>query len=96
MLAIAALLQASVPGIIEGIVKGIKGGKAFPNSSKLSPTYLDAIFSKSPFLDPSQNITLNPDIVSPSVNIDDYVVELDIGKIRTILCTCFSQCLLMY
>ncbi|XP_031376151.1 uncharacterized protein LOC116191849 isoform X2 [Punica granatum] len=78
--------KAAVSGILEGIAKGFKVGKAAPTGdSTLNPRStlinLEAIFSKSPFPDPSPTASNNQDVLSSSPNTDDKEPELSIDDI---------------
>ncbi|OWM81744.1 hypothetical protein CDL15_Pgr007782 [Punica granatum] len=78
--------QKKKAGILEGIAKGFKVGKAAPTGdSTLNPRStlinLEAIFSKSPFPDPSPTASNNQDVLSSSPNTDDKEPELSIDDI---------------
>lgn len=64
------------PGILGGIVKGFKGGKvntsAMPESNF---THLESKFSKTPFIETSQNVTKHEEM------------ELDIGLVHSYIYT---------
>ncbi|KAK8303550.1 hypothetical protein V6Z12_D04G158100 [Gossypium hirsutum] len=65
--------QGMAPGILGGIVKGFKGGKvntsAMPESNF---THLESKFSKTPFIDTSQNVNKHEEM---ELDIDD--IEID-------------------
>lgn len=66
-------LQGTAPGILGGIVKGLKGGK--PNTSETLEsdfTHLESKFLKTPFMDATQNVTNKQEDV-----------EIDIGSVHT-------------
>lgn len=71
-ISLTILVQTMVPGILGGIVKGLKGGK--PSQTDVTKSAasnfgnLEDIFFKPPFPDPL-----------PTVDIADNKVELDIG-----------------
>jgi hypothetical protein len=73
-ISVTILLQTSVPGILGGIVKGLKAGKiSHANSTKISTSnfgHLEDIFFK-----PS----LPESLPTVSVVADEKEVELDIG-----------------
>lgn len=66
--------QGTAPGILGGIVKGLKGGK--PNTSETLEsdfTHLESKFLKTPFMDATQNVTNKQEDVE--IDIDD--IEID-------------------
>ncbi|XP_059428888.1 uncharacterized protein LOC132162629 isoform X1 [Corylus avellana] len=70
--------QGNQPGILGGIIKGLKGGKMvhaedFSMSPKSNFTHLEGIFLKPPFSDPSSAVTDNQE--EEELNIDD--IEID-------------------
>jgi len=73
----SVVLQGNQPGILAGIVKGLKGGKMvhaedFSMSPKSNFRHLEGMFLKSPFSDPSPAVTDNQEEEELNIGSDLY------------------------